>query len=63
MKSSDDILRKLPVIVTGMKMLNKVLIKTSRAIPNGLIDKIRETIADLQDCYIRKETSCLFIWC
>jgi len=62
MKSPDDILKNLSIIIQHMTMLNKIFIQTPKNIPNGFIDQIKETIFDLKECYIRKEKSYLFIW-
>lgn len=61
-KSQEDILNKLPIMIRGMKRLNKILIKPARNLSNGFIDQIRESIVELKESYIRKEKSCLFIW-
>jgi hypothetical protein len=62
MKSPDDILKKLLIMIPDMIKLNKIFIKTNATIPDKFIDQIRQSIVALKDCYIRKEKMCLFIW-
>ncbi len=61
-KSPDDISKQLSIMIHDMKELNKIFIKTTKTIPNGFIDQTKQAIVDLNECYIRKEKSCLFIW-
>ena len=63
MKTSDDTMTKLSIMMMSMAKLHQTSMKTVHPLPNGFIDQIREYIVDVRDCYIRKEKSSLFIWC
>ena len=52
MKSTDDTIQKRSAMLTNMNKLRIIFINTVHPLPNGFIDRIRESMVDMRECYI-----------